>query len=119
MEVTVAELPIGELVAGDRLHLHVDGEKIVAAVGTIGGAAFEEELGVEAFTHEAAVEIGEDHEDGVDLIGRYKPPQLIKIQQALVFAHLSASILPPSSPRCFARRATSSSGACATSRCRL
>ena len=68
VEVAVAELPIGEFVAGDGLHLHVDGEQVIAAVGAVPGGALEEEVGIEALAHEAAVEIGEDHQHGVDII---------------------------------------------------
>jgi hypothetical protein len=65
-EVAVAELPVGELVAGDGLHFGVGGEQVVAGVGAVGGDFVEEVLGVEALAHEAAVVIGEGGDDGID-----------------------------------------------------
>ena len=69
VEVAVAEFPVGELVAGDGVHFGVGGEQVVAGVGAVAGDVVEEEPGVEALAHEAAVVIGEGGDDGVDVTG--------------------------------------------------
>ena len=70
VDVAVAEVPAGELVAGHRLHLEVGGEQVVAAVGAVGGHVLEEEVGREALAAQPAVVVGEAGDDRVDLAGR-------------------------------------------------
>jgi hypothetical protein len=72
VHVAVAELPVGEGVARHRLHLHVDGEEIVAGVAARACDLVHEHLGVEALAHEAAVVVGEARDHGLDLALR--PP---------------------------------------------
>ena len=71
MDVAVAALPVREPVARDRLHLHVDGQQVVAGVAAVRERVLEEEVRVEALAHEAPVVVGEDDEDGVDLAVRH------------------------------------------------
>ena len=52
VEVAVAEFPVGIAVAGDRLHLHVDGEQVVAGMGADRVGVIEEEPGVEALAEQ-------------------------------------------------------------------
>ena len=69
VEVAVAALPAGVGIPLDRIHLHVDGEQIVAGVAAICERAVQEELGVVPFAHQAPVVIGERQHDGVDPAG--------------------------------------------------
>ena len=64
MDVAVSELPVGEVVAGDRLHLHIDGIEVVAGVGAARNVG-KEKGGVEALAHELAVGIRRGQDDGV------------------------------------------------------
>jgi hypothetical protein len=90
MEVAVAQLPIGELVAGNRLHLHVDREQVVTAMGPAGGGDLYEEAGVEPLPHEPSVVVREADDDGIDLIGFVEHPKLIETEHA-IDAHTSPS----------------------------
>src|SRR5207253_7671048 len=67
VEVTVAELPAGEFVAGGRIHLHVDGEEVVAGMRPMLGDVVDEHLGVEALAQQPAVVVGKTYNDGLDL----------------------------------------------------
>ena len=71
VDVAVAELPAGELVAGHRLHLHVDGEQVVAAVRAVGGdVARRRSPASKRLPTEPAVVVGEPDDHGVDLARR-------------------------------------------------
>ena len=87
VDVAVAELPVGELVARHRLHLHVDGEQVVAGVAAVRRDLVEEHLGVEALAHQAAVVVGEAGEHGLDLALRHHALQLLQRQHAAGFIH--------------------------------
>ena len=87
VEVAVAELPVGVLVAGDGVHLHVDGEEVVAGVGAGGRDLVEEEAGVEALAVKAAVEVGEGEGDGVDLAGVDFGAEGVEGEEAAGFGH--------------------------------
>lgn len=87
MEVAVTEFPVRIGVAGDRLHLHVGGEEIVAAVGAVFGNLFEEEAGVDALPKELALVVGEAHDDGVDRVGRHGFGQRFDGQHSNWFGH--------------------------------
>ena len=64
-EIAIALGPVGGLVAGDRLHIDVVGEQVVAAMRLVDGA-LEEELGLEALADQPALHVGESDEHGVD-----------------------------------------------------
>ena len=68
-EVAIALFPARRLVAGNRLHIDIVGKKIVAAVRFL-VRAVDEELGVEALAHEAALHVGERRDHRVDLARR-------------------------------------------------
>ena len=68
MKVTIAERPVGILITRHRLHLHIHGEQIVAAVGAVAADMLEKEAGVIAFAHKAPVEISKHDHHGIDLI---------------------------------------------------
>ena len=66
-EVAVAALPARDLVAGHGVHLHLEREQVVAALDRVAGVQLvEEELGVEALAHQAALHVREGRDDGVD-----------------------------------------------------
>src|SRR5207253_4456818 len=62
LHVAVPALPRRELEAGQRLHLHVDGEQIEAGVRAFLGDVIEEIAADDALAHEAAVAVGEHRE---------------------------------------------------------
>jgi hypothetical protein len=90
VHVAVAELPVGERVAGDRLHLHVDGEQVVAGVAAVLGDLLDEHLGVEALAHQAAVVVGEAGDHGLDFALRHHALQLLERQHASCVIHRSS-----------------------------
>ncbi len=51
VKVAVTLLPVGKFVARDRLHLHVDGEQVIAGVRATLDNSGEKMLRVEAFSH--------------------------------------------------------------------
>ena len=67
VEVAVAELPVGEFIAGDRIHLHVHGEQVIAGVRAVVDHAVDEHLGIEPLAEEPAVVVGEADDDRFDL----------------------------------------------------
>ena len=70
-QVAVAGLPVGVRVPGERLHLHVHGQQVVAAVdhplAPLEHVLHEVPPG-EALAHEPALLVGEHHQDGVDIV---------------------------------------------------
>ncbi len=78
VEVAVSEFPVGVRVAGNRLHLHVRGEEIVAAVTPAFCNLFDEEVAVDPFAVEPAVVVGECHDDRIDCTGLDGRGQLIR-----------------------------------------
>jgi hypothetical protein len=79
---TVAERPGRRLVAGHRLHLHVDGQQIVAAVGLLDHAV-EEEARRHALAHEAALHVREGDHHRVDLARLDQLFQLAQVQKSV------------------------------------
>ena len=66
-EVAVALLPARDLVARDRLHLHVEREQVVAALDRVLGLdLLDEELAVEPLSEQPALHVGEGDDDRVD-----------------------------------------------------
>ena len=72
-EVAVAVLPVGHLVAGDRLHLHVEREQVVAALDPVLDHLVEEVLDLDPLAEQPALHVGEGGDDGVDR-ARPRPP---------------------------------------------
>ncbi len=79
MEIAVAPLPVGVAVAGHRLHLHVDGQQVIAAVGAVADGIVDEEAGVESFAHRSTEMIGEGHDHRVDLTLFHPGPEFALI----------------------------------------
>ena len=67
LEVAVAALPRADGVAVDGVHVDVDGEQVVAALGAVLEHGVEEELGVDPLALQPALHVGEGHDDGVDV----------------------------------------------------
>jgi hypothetical protein len=65
--VAVARLPVHELEALGRVHLHVRAQEVRAEVGAVGDHAVEERLTLDALAHEPALHVRDGHHDGVDL----------------------------------------------------
>ena len=69
-EVAVAALPAGDLVPRDGIHLHLQREQVVAALDRVPCLELaQEELGVDALAHQAALHVGEGDDDRVDRAG--------------------------------------------------
>ncbi len=66
-EVAVAALPGGHGVPVDGVHVGVDGQEVVAALGAVRDDLVEEEGRGEAFSLEASLHVGEGQDHGVDL----------------------------------------------------
>ena len=76
-EVAVAALPARHLVAGLGVHLHVEREQVVAALDVVAAVHLrEEELGVQALAHQAALHVGEGDDHRVDLAARRRAPSI-------------------------------------------
>ena len=65
-EVAVALLPVGHLVAGHRLHLHVEGEQVVAALDPVLDDLVEEVLDLDPLAEQPPLHVGEGGDDRVD-----------------------------------------------------
>ena len=69
-EVAVAALPARDLIPGYRVHLHLEGEEIVAALDRILVLhLLEKEMCLHALAHQASLHVGERDDHGVDLAG--------------------------------------------------
>ena len=65
-EVPVAVLPVRHLVAGQRLHVHVEREQVVAALHPVPDHLVEEVLDLDALAEQPALHVREGGDDGVD-----------------------------------------------------
>ncbi len=65
-EVPVAVLPVRHLVAGQRLHVHVEREQVVAALHPVPDHLVEEVLDLDALAEQPALHVREGRDDGVD-----------------------------------------------------
>ena len=68
MKVAIAECPVGELVTWHRLHLHINRQQIVTAVGAMATDMLKKKAGVITFAHKTPVEISKHDHHGIDLI---------------------------------------------------
>ena len=82
-EVAVAAVPGGHRVAVDGVHLGVDGEEVVAALGAVLEDLVEEEAGGEPLALEPPLHVGEGQDDGVDLAARDEGAQLLDAERGL------------------------------------
>ena len=67
MEIAVPAFPTRHPVAGNRFHVHIDGEQVVAGVRAVFGGAFQEETRIQTLAELAAVQIGEGQQDRIGL----------------------------------------------------
>ena len=65
--VAVAALPRGDGVAVDGVHVDVDGEQVVAALGAVLEHVVEEVVAVHPLALQATLHVGERDDDGVDV----------------------------------------------------
>jgi hypothetical protein len=66
-EIPIALLPARDAVARHRIHLHVECEQVVAPFDAVlGHLSLDEELPVQALSHQPALHVGERHDDRVD-----------------------------------------------------
>lgn len=91
-EVAVAPVPGGHGVSVDRVHLGVDGEEVVAALGAVVQDLVEEEACGEPLALEAPLHVGERQDDSVDLTTRDEGMQLLDAERGV----RSATGKPPS-----------------------
>jgi hypothetical protein len=94
VEVTVSELPVGEFVTGNRLHLHVRREEVVAAVRPAVDDIFHEHFGIETLAEEAPVMVGEADDDRLDIAVGDELAQFVELQHALDGFALGQNSLP-------------------------
>ena len=80
-EVAVALVPGGGLEARDRLHLHVDGEQVVAGVPLVAGG-LEEEAAGDPLADQPALHVGEGGDHRVDLAARDLLLELLEVHHA-------------------------------------
>ena len=65
VEIAVAGLPVGELVARQRIHVDVAGQEVVAGLDAVVGHVIEEEGAGDPLADGAPLEVRECHDDGV------------------------------------------------------
>ena len=83
LHVAVAALPRGDRVAVDGVHVDVDAEQVVAALGAVARATHVEEVApVQPLALQPALHVGEGDDDGVDLAGLDPRPQLVDARGA-------------------------------------
>ncbi len=85
--VAVAARPAGHGVPVDRIHVHVDREQVIAALRTVRGGILQEEPGGEALADQAALHVGEGHDDGVDVADGGRGRQFLNGQIAGAVGH--------------------------------
>ena len=77
-EVAVAALPARHLVAADGVHVDVDREQVVAALGAVADDRLQEPRGGQALALQAALHVGQGQQDGVDVACRDLGLQLVE-----------------------------------------
>ena len=82
--VAVPGLPVHQLEAVRRVHLHVRAEQVRAEVNAVVDHALEEGLGLDPFAHEAALHVGQGDDDRVDPAIADHPAQLLEPLGTLV-----------------------------------
>jgi hypothetical protein len=65
-EIAVTLLPVGHLVAGHGIHVHVEREQVVAALDPVLDDVVEKILRLDALPEKATLHVGEGGDDGVD-----------------------------------------------------
>ena len=65
-DIPVARVPVGEPVSGERVHVHVDRQQVVAGFDAVFGHVLGEEGGGDPFSHRSSVHVGKGEHDGID-----------------------------------------------------
>src|ERR1700751_3802029 len=98
-EVAVAALPARERVARDRIHLHLQSEEVVAALGAVPVVELlEEELGVEPLAHEASLHVRERGDHRVDGARLDVGPQLVDREHGATLPRYACTTTSPAIP---------------------
>ncbi len=82
MEITVAFFPIGVLVAFDYLHLHIDGQQVIAGMHPVGCNTFHKEFCRHALSHKPAIQVRENNQNCRQLTAGSLSTQFIKCEHA-------------------------------------
>lgn len=98
-EVAVAALPGGHGVPVDGVHVRVDGEEVVAALGAVLEDLVEEEPGGEPLALETPLHVGEGQDDSVDLTARDVSVQLLDAERGCAVCHGKGLLRLPRLPR--------------------
>ena len=92
-EVAVAALPRRHRVARHRVHVDVDREQVVAALGAVLGDAVDERAGGQPLALQAALHVAHRDDDGVDPAARDLGVQLLQRQHARRVRHARRAAL--------------------------
>ena len=99
LHVAVPALPGGDRVAADGVHVHVDREQVVAALGAVVDDDVREVAPVQPLALQPALHVGERDHDGVDVTGVDAPDQVVHAQVPVVaqpgLGHALPSCLSP------------------------
>ena len=80
-----APLPACDRVARHRIHLHLEREQVIAALDAVAGVELvEEELAVQALTHQPPLHVREGNDDRVDGAALDVRPQLVDAQHEAI-----------------------------------
>ncbi len=80
-QVAVAGVPVGEGVPGHRIHLHVEGEQVGAALDPMGrDVVLDEVRAVDALADQTPLHVGEGHDHGVDRVVSHRGLELVEGQ---------------------------------------
>ena len=80
--VAVARVPVREPVAGQHVHVDVHRQQVVAALDAAVDDLVEEVMTRHPLADQAALLVGKDDEDGVDLVGVDHPGQGREVEHA-------------------------------------
>src|SRR4051794_7407930 len=90
-EIAVAVLPVRHLIAGERLHIHVEGEEVVAALHAVSRHLIEEILDLDPLAEQPPLHVGECSDDRVDR------PVLAGLAQVVEREHAASAARPTGS----------------------
>jgi len=116
--VAVPGLPRRDLVPVDGVHLHVDGQQVVAALGAVPEDGVEEEPSVDELALQTPLHVGEAQHDGVDLVAQDGRPQLLDGQHPVVTRLHGAHVDFTHFRRPFSSAAVAAQWSCMTKRAR-
>ncbi len=85
-EVAVAARPRGHGIAVDRVHLHVDGQQVVAGLGAVGDDLVEKEARVHALALQPSLHVGQAQQHRVDAAVGDLRAELVERHRAKVYA---------------------------------